>query len=70
MSDIYTPAVRNLFVIFPEDQRPIGYVTNKLLNIACVYILDMVYTIYAMLYIDEVDMQYASQMKIIGLLTL
>ena len=30
----YTPAVRNLFVIFPEGQRPEGYITNKLPNIA------------------------------------
>ena len=29
----YTPAVRNLFVIFPEGQRPEGYITNKLPNI-------------------------------------
>ena len=34
----YTPAVRNLFVIFPEGQRPEGYITNKLPNIAGVYL--------------------------------
>ena len=60
----YTPAVRNLFVIFPEGQRPEGYITNKLPNIAGVAIsenihrLDMVYMVYTMLNIDEVYMQY------------
>ena len=34
----YIPAVRNLFVLFPEDQWPEGYITNKLLNIAGVYL--------------------------------
>ena len=34
----YTSAVRNLFVIFPEGQRPEGYITNKLPNIAGVYL--------------------------------
>ena len=34
----YTPAVRNLFVIFPEGQRSEGYITNKLPNIAGVYL--------------------------------
>ena len=34
----YTPAVRNLLVIFPEGQRPEGYITNKLPNIAGVYL--------------------------------
>ena len=34
----YTPAVRNLFVIFPEGQWPEGYITNKLPNIAGVYL--------------------------------
>ena len=42
----YTPAVRNLFVIFPEGQRPEGYITNKLPNMV------------PMLNIDEVYMQY------------
>ena len=36
MSD--TPAVRNVFVIFPEGQQPEGYIINILLNIAGVYL--------------------------------
>ena len=30
--------VRNIFVIFPEGQRPEAYITNKPLNIAGVYL--------------------------------
>ena len=34
----YTPALRNLFVIFPEGQWPKGYITNRVSNIAGVYL--------------------------------
>ena len=52
----YTPAVRNLFVIFPEGQRPEGYITNKLPNIAGVYL--KIYTDWHGLYDIQVNKKF------------